>query len=104
MRCSIKKGVVLRPTNEPTREYRAKEEFKSIDKIDMAFSHPYDSEELRRRIKKNHPYAWSYEDEEKLKKMYRRGYDSEMIASEFPRRSIPAVQAKIRTMKKRGEL
>lgn len=48
--------------------------------------------------------TWSYDDEKKLKELFRKGYTREEITGQFPMRTYAAVCSKIRRMKKRGQI
>lgn len=96
MRCS-KKDIVLRPVKNPTKSFRAEEK-----PVIKGFGGLCDWE--RERIRKSPPNAWSYEEVRVLKKMHRQGHDVETIANKLPKRTLTAVEAKLRSMKKRGEL
>ncbi len=100
------KDKVLPSAPTPTKPVRIQQDNKTV--VELA-SYPQEEVERRRKIAqqnsiKSRSDVWDRDEVETLRTMARGGYSLEEITACLPRRTVDAVEAKYRRMRKKGEI
>lgn len=106
MRINCDPKSLPKPRLNPTKPVRVPDKVSKAIEFGMIPRHEY-AEKLQRAresSRANRKDAWTDEEIEILKRMFKGGYDLNIIAENLPDRTFGAVEAKARKMRKRGEL
>ena len=88
----------------PTRPVRVESESESTCRMSLEFVTDDQRAKAIKSRNENLPNAWTYEELNQLKKMYRGGMSRQEIINHFPNRTSDAVACKLRKLIKKGEL